>query len=243
MVNKTFIFDMDDTLVHTHYLFSRAKSDFVKFVADTLGPRAPDIMDILKMHEKMDVELTNTLGFKIERFPTSLSRTYLDISQKLNESDSDRDNHASQAYKIGEDVFDEKFWHKDLVSNAIMALNFLLTQGDELFLITTGDYKIQQKKIEHYNLSFWFRNNIDIVSCGKKEKIDAICSSRDKRNTWFVGNSVKSDIVPSLEAGIGAIYIPFETWAYENHTLDNVDKSRLIKLDEIGLIPEIYFNL
>jgi FMN phosphatase YigB (HAD superfamily) len=123
---------------------------------------------------------------------------------------------------------------------ARQTLNFLSKKDDELFLLTAGDPKIQEKKLEFYNLQKWFGDKIFIVPHHKKEKLVEIVSKKNPNNTWFVGNSARSDIAPSLEIGIGAIHIPQDTWAYDKHELDNVDKTRLITIKEIGEIPRIY---
>jgi putative hydrolase of the HAD superfamily len=67
-----------------------------------------------------------------------------------------------------------------------------------------------------------------------------LAEERDSKKVWFVGNSAKSDIAPALEIGIGAVYIPQETWAYDNHSLNNLDQSRLVTLTNIKEILEVY---
>jgi putative hydrolase of the HAD superfamily len=54
----------------------------------------------------------------------------------------------------------------------------------------------------------------------------------------MVGNSVKSDIRPALEAGAWAVHVPFElTWALE-HAETPEDHPRFRALSDLGgLIP------
>ncbi len=242
-MNKTFIFDLDDTLIFNQHYYSLAQINFARYVFDTLGPRAPNAQVILNLEVKNDLKNVPKMGFSKERFPTSFADTYRQISKRLGESPQQREKHAQEAYNLGAKVFDSNMWLPDLVPGALCTLEFLVNQKDELFLLTTGDKEIQRKKIEKYELSTWFGNNINIVPHHKKERIIEISTGKTIHNVWFIGNSAKSDISPSLEVGIGAIYVPQETWEYECHDLDKVDKTHLITLKEIGEIPKIYPSL
>ncbi len=65
----------------------------------------------------------------------------------------------------------------------------------------------------------------------KKSKLEA-------SKSWAVGNSVKSDIKPAMQAGLKAIWIPHtETWAYENDTEPN--SSNFYKVSSLSQILEI----
>ncbi|MEI7719171.1 MAG: HAD family hydrolase [archaeon] len=242
-MNKTFIFDLDDTLTFNQHYYSLAQMEFARYIFETLGPKAPNAQVILNLEVKNDLESVQKMGFAKERFPTSFAETYRQISEKMDESPKQREKHILEAYTIGAKVFDSNAWLPDLVPGALYTLEFLVQQKDDLFLLTTGDEEIQRKKVEKYSLSNWFGDNINIVPHHKKERIAEIATGKDKRNVWFVGNSAKSDIAPSLEVGIGAIYIPQETWAYECHDLDKADKTHLVTLKEIGEIPRKYSSL
>lgn len=240
-MKRNFIFDMDDTLNFNQHYYSLAQIEFAKYIFDTLGPRAPNAQVVLNLEVKNDLEGVQKLGFAKERFPTSFADTYRQISEKMNESPADREKHAQEAYAIGASVFNSKTWIKHLIPGAKDTLDFLVEQGDELHLLTTGDETVQNKKIDFYQLSNWFpQKRIHIVPHHKKERIAEISANKDRRNTWFVGNSAKSDIAPALEVGIGAIYVPQETWAYECHDLDKADKTRLVTIPQISDIISIY---
>jgi putative hydrolase of the HAD superfamily len=52
----------------------------------------------------------------------------------------------------------------------------------------------------------------------------------DPEQTWMIGNSPKSDINASLDAGLNAVFIPHEmTWSLEHAEISNAD-GRLIVL-------------
>ncbi|TMD25271.1 MAG: hydrolase, partial [Chloroflexi bacterium] len=51
------------------------------------------------------------------------------------------------------------------------------------------------------------------------------------KHTWMVGNSPRSDINPSLAAGLNAVYIPHpHTWRLEHEEVQNTGEGRLLML-------------
>jgi putative hydrolase of the HAD superfamily len=54
----------------------------------------------------------------------------------------------------------------------------------------------------------------------------------------MIGNSMKSDVLPAIEAGLWGIHIPYHiTWAHE-HAEPPADSPRFAKLEAIGEVPE-----
>lgn len=240
MAKRLIGFDLDDTLIFTQHYYSLAQSDFVKFVIESLGPRSPNAPTIIRIAEEKDMEGVRTKGFLMERFPTSFAETYIEIARKMGISERKIKSGAREAYRIGEQVFQTEHWIPHLVPGAISVLDFLQERGDDLFILTTGDPRVQNVKLEFYGLNKWFNEQMFVVPHHKKEKMEEIIGSRDKRSVWFVGNSARSDIKPALELGIGAIYIPQETWTYDTHDLTQLGTTRLNEIRRIGLLPKLY---
>jgi len=243
MVNKLIGFDLDDTLMYNHHYYSLALAEFVKHTITTLGPKTPNIDNILELQSNKDISAVKINGFSMERFPTSCAETYLEIAKTIGTNEQKAKEGARQAYEIGNQVFDSNYWITELMPDAKETLDYIKANGDELFLLTAGDPRVQNKKLEFYGLSKWFGKQMHVVPHHKKEKLIEIITGRDKKDVWFIGNSAKSDIAPALEIGIGAVYIPQETWAYDKHDLALVNQSRLVTLDEIGEIPIAYSSI
>jgi putative hydrolase of the HAD superfamily len=239
-MDKTFIFDLDDTLIYNQHYYSLAQIEFARFIFDKLGPRAPNAQTVLNLEVEKDIALVKSKGFLKDRFPTSFAETYKQISERMGENPDLRERHSQEAYNLGERVFDSKTWYTNLVPGAIDTLDFLVNQKDELVILTTGDESVQTDKLRFYELDRWFGDRMHVVPHHKKEKMKELAEERDSKKVWFVGNSAKSDIAPALEIGIGAVYIPQETWAYDNHSLNNLDQSRLVTLTNIKEILEVY---
>jgi putative hydrolase of the HAD superfamily len=148
-------------------------------------------------------------------------------------------------------AFDERAWIKaGLVPGAKETLDFLAMQGDELMLLTKGDYDIQRRKLIATGCNRWFGGisdeRVQIVSRKDQEIFDKVVGDRDKSRIWAVGNSAKSDVIPALRAGLKVIYIPQESWAYEKHDHDDpilTDNPRLVTFDKIIRIKEKYDSL
>ena len=110
----------------------------------------------------------------------------------------------------------------------------------QLVLATKGDITDQQRKIDASGLERYF-SDIEIMA-DKKEKDYVDLFKRigaPAGNCLMVGNSMVSDIIPALNAGAKAAYIPFHvTWQYEQHqqSESGIESPNYVKL---GTIKEL----
>ena len=87
----------------------------------------------------------------------------------------------------------------------------------ELMVITKGDLRDQEVKIERSGLARYFRH-VEIVSDKHRANYEVLLRRHAIAPEQFlmVGNSLRSDILPVLELGAHAVYIPYHlTWAHE----------------------------
>ncbi|GIS36904.1 MAG: hypothetical protein Ct9H90mP8_3240 [Pseudomonadota bacterium] len=85
-------------------------------------------------------------------------------------------------------------------------------------LITKGDLIDQETKIARSGLSDYF-NSIEIISEKNVPAYQKIPEKHQIQPERFlmVGNSIRSDILPVLEMGGTAVYVPYEIdWAHEH---------------------------
>lgn len=213
-MNKHFIFDYDDTLAWNLHDYSYPKIELQKFIIDKLGHHAPECSIILKIEEEIDANNVKNYGFSKIRFPTSFKNTYMKIRK---DAGLDKDPKGEvDAFNIGLKAFNVSKYHfKGLVKGAKETLDYLTSQKDELILLTKGDKDIQWSKIESTEVKKWFGEKIHIVDMKNPGIIHHIVENRDKSKVYHVGNSVRSDAEPALEAGINMILIPYETWLFE----------------------------
>lgn len=245
MVKKRFLFDLDDTLMWNLHDYSQPILDFAKLVIDRVGPRAPDIPTIINLQAEIDtnrvkqwIPLGN--GFSKKRFPTSMAETYKKICEPLGIVDLEGEE---MSYEIGTQAFSMKRWkNQGLVPGAEAVIKYLGEKGDELILLTKGDMEVQEMKISANNLESKF-DEIHIVPTKNSEVVESYIGDRDKANVWHIGNSKKSDVLPAIEAKIGIIYIPMETWKYEKEHAEVPKYDRLITLNKISQIMSVYDRL
>ena len=241
-MDKLFIFDYDDTLAENLIYYTRAKLKFVLFTAEALGPNAPDPISVLKLQEEIDVANVPKYGFAKERFPTSMTQAYKAICERTGVSPSEQA--MTQAYAIGEEAFVHKGYRNNgLMPGVMKTLDFLRQQGDELMLYTKGDEEIQWSKINATGVKRWFGENIHVVADKDADGVRRIVGDHDPLRVWKIGNGLKSDVYPALEAGIGAIYVPWETWAFERQHSGEPDHPRYVKLPAIEDMVDRYSTL
>lgn len=230
-MNKTFIFDYDDTLAWNQHDYSYAQVEFLKWVLDTLGQKAPDAQTILNMEVQIDKEAVTTMGFGMERFPSSFTETYRRMRKGAGLSEDAEGE--QKAYELGMLAFNEdRYRQRGLVEGAEEVLDFLVEKKDELILLTKGDERVQLKKVHANYLTSWFKE-IHIVERKNERTIEDVVGSRNKELVWHVGNSIRSDVEPALKAGIKMIYIPCETWAYEREHNGVPESGRLWQFEKI----------
>jgi putative hydrolase of the HAD superfamily len=105
-----------------------------------------------------------------------------------------------------------------------------LAQDYPLMVITKGDLRDQEAKVARSGLQTYFRH-IEIVSDKTPEAYAAILRRHGIPPARFlmVGNSLRSDILPVIELGGYAVYVPYETtWA----------PSRSIRARAAGTFPD-----
>jgi len=242
---KTFIYDLDDTLMYNLHDYFQPILDFTQMVVKMVGPRAPDIPTIINLQSKIDSNmvkawLPENRGFVKERFPTSLQRTYREICTPLGIIDKKGED---LAYKIGTQAFDMERWKaQGLAEGAMESIEYLKSKGDELILMTKGDPEVQQMKISANNLELIFKKRY-IVPTKNKEILYSALNGQKLENVWHIGNSIKSDILPAIDAKIGAIYVPLETWEFEKEHKPLPAYDRFFKINTLSEIKNIYHKL
>ena len=177
-------------------------------------------------------------GFSMERFPSSLARCYQNLCQ-MGYGAYDNGT-AQQIYTIGMTAFDHENYKKHgLVPGARKALNFLRKRKDELILITKGDRRVQQSKIDALELGAWFKKML-IVDDKPPSLFEEIKKSFPGQPIFSVGNSFSSDIRPAIAGGVKGIFIPYFTWKAENIEPGECDPQMILTIPSIREIARLY---
>lgn len=195
--------DADDTLWHNERLFFTTQSRFRDLLA---SPHDPDLIDQrLYATEKRNLQ---HFGYGVKGFVLSMIETAIELSDR-----SITAGHIQEIIDMGREMLDAPIELLDGVADTVTAL----AGSYKLMLLTKGDLFDQETKLARSGLGEHF-SAIEIVS----EKDARTYASIMKRHACepgrfvMVGNSLKSDVLPALEAGGAAVHIPHElTWAHE----------------------------
>lgn len=102
-----------------------------------------------------------------------------------------------------------------------------------IVLLTKGDTDDQLGKVARSGLRRHL-HQVDVVPEKDPEAYQDVLRRHgaDPSRSWMVGNSPKSDILPALAAGLGAVFIPHPaTWSLEIAELPAPDTPRYLVLD------------
>jgi putative hydrolase of the HAD superfamily len=215
-MRQTLIFDADDTLWENNVIFERVVDDFISWVAHpTLEPAA--IRAILAEIEDANI-VAHGYGSRV--FLRSLAECFTHLTE--------RPIGAAERARLADFTARFTSGQVELLPAVADVLDELATRHD-LFLMTKGASDEQQRKIDASGLAKHF-SGVDIVPTKDPETYRRVVASRglDRRSTWMIGNSPKSDIIAARAAGLRAVFIPNEnTWVHEHAELDSSDSGIL----------------
>ena len=108
-----------------------------------------------------------------------------------------------------------------------------------LVLVTKGDLLHQESKLAASGLGDLF-SGIEIVSDKKADTFRALFKRHgiDAHRTVMAGDSMRSDILPALEAGAWAAFIPQDgAWSHETAAAPDTHP-RFVQLERLGQLPD-----
>jgi putative hydrolase of the HAD superfamily len=221
---QTLIFDADDTLWENNVLFERVIDAYLDWLAHPTLDRAAAraVLD--------EVERANVVvhGYGTASFLRSLH----DCFERL----SERPASTAEAREIEELAAALVFDKVELVPGVAETLSALGTRH-ELLLLTKGGPDEQQRKIDASGLAHHFRS-VHIVAEKEAATYRELVAKQNLMppQTWMIGNSPRSDILPARAAGLGAVFIPNpHTWVLEHDELDHTDDRVL----HLNAFPEL----
>lgn len=204
---RAIVFDGDDTLWQTEHLYDEARSQ-AREIIEGAGLDG----DTWEARERLiDVENVDRFGHAIDRFPTSCVEAYEEVCLAAGVA---VDNALRQEIdSVARKVFERR---APLMNGARETLSELRSRGYSLALLTKGDPPVQALRIEQSELRDLF-DLIEIVEEKTPESILSVLRQLDiaPSEAITVGNSMRSDILPSLAAGVTPVWIDAHVWEYE----------------------------
>jgi len=224
-------FDADDTLWHNESLYTTAQARFRQILAPYCCAERAD----QKLYE---TEIRNLVcyGYGIKAFALSMIEASIELSNGRITSQEIQQLLDLAKGMLAADV--------QLVEHAQSTV-CRLSASYPLMIITKGDLRDQEAKVERSGLRPYFRY-IEIVADKTREAYAAILARHNLAPERFlmVGNSLRSDILPVVALGGRAVHIPYHTtWAHEHVIPSEAERQGYIELEHLGLLPELVEEL
>ena len=223
---KTVGLDADDTLWHNEKLFREAEQNFVQLLGHCADKEIIESTLFLTIARNLGL-----YGYGFKSFTLSMIETASHVYNEAIPSSK-----MKEIISLGQSLMDKPVNLIDGVVEVLEALH----KNYRLLLISKGDLVEQGRKLEKSGLKSYF-DAIEIVSHKDKTVYEELLKrNRVNMNEFvMVGNSLKSDILPALEAGAYAIYIPYDiTWVHEMADEPD-DNGRYFKVEKLSDLPEL----
>ena len=191
-------FDADDTLWENETFYRMTQAKFADLLADFADPDHLD--NHLVALERRNLKLH---GYGIKGFTLSLIETAIEVTDGRVPTSI-----IQEILKNGQELLTHPLDLIDGVQDVVASL----AQSHRLVLITKGDLFDQERKLAQSGLAEFF-DAVEIVS----EKNQSVYTRAFGQSpAMMVGNSLKSDVIPAIEAGAWGIHVPHDLeWILE----------------------------
>ena len=221
-------FDADDTLWINEPYYLETEKQFCQLLQDYHNSES-----ISKELFKTEMQNLDIYGFGAKSFVLSMIETTLKITEKENAG-----HYIDKVLQLGKELIHKPLVLLDKVEDTLKSLK---EKGYKLILATKGDLLDQERKLRNSGLEEYF-HHIEIMSNKKEEDYRKLIAHMDIKAEEFImiGNSLKSDILPVINIGGQAIYIPYHTvWLHEQIDEDSIENNNFHKAESISEAPLI----
>jgi putative hydrolase of the HAD superfamily len=217
-------FDADDTLWENETFFHLTQERFTTLLADYADK--DHLAERLLAAERRNI---GHYGFGVKGFVLSMIETALDVT------DDKLPNHVIRnLLEAGQDMLNHPVHLLPGVAQTLDTLSY----DYDFYLITKGDLLHQERKLAQSNLAALFEG-VEIVSDKNTQTYRSIFTKYglDPARVVMVGNSLKSDILPAIEAGAWGVFVPYHlSWGLE-HAQEPENESRYGRIESLSDLP------
>jgi putative hydrolase of the HAD superfamily len=218
-------FDGDDTLWHNERSYREGRERFQRVLASAgLDLSQDEIEACVNRTEQANLDY---YGYGVSSFVLSLIETAIDLTGGRISGRDMRDLIEMAKHMLSEEI--ELF---DSARDAVDGLGAMYP----LMLITKGDLLHQTSKLERSGLRPCFRH-VEVVSHKTADTYTQILKRHGVHPDRFlmVGNSLRSDVLPVIEAGGWAVHVPAAlSWAHEHAEVPDSARPRVFELETLG---------
>jgi len=206
---QTLLFDADDTLWENNIYFERAIAAFISY----LDHRVHTAEEVREHLNKVERATISRHGYGLKSFRRSLVTCFEELTQAPVSEEKHR-----RIVSFAESIAEQEI---ELLPGVAETLP-KLAERHRLHMITKGDPDEQTDKLERSGLRPYFEE-VEILAEKSEAAYRALIEQHgfDRGSTWMIGNSPRSDINPTLAAGLNAVFIPHHfTWVLEHEVLE-----------------------
>lgn len=230
MTLTTIGFDADDTLWQNETFFRLTQTRFAELLADHADPA--DLGARLLAAERRNL---GHYGYGVKGFVLSMIETAIEVTDARVPAPV-----IARIMAHGREMLRHPI---DLLPHARDCIE-ALSGRYRLVLITKGDLLDQERKLAQSGLGDLF-DAVEIVS----EKTAPVYTRIFARHgdgaarAMMVGNSMKSDVIPAIDAGGWGVFVPHDlTWELESAE-PPLGAARFRQLADLGALPDLVEEL
>lgn len=200
----TIAFDADDTLWENEQFFRMTQERFAALLADFTEP--DHLSERLLAAERRNL---GAYGFGIKGFVLSMIETAIEVTEERVPASV-----IQELISAGQEMLRHPIHLLDGVEDTVGAL----AEDYEILLVTKGDLLDQERKLAQSGLGDLF-DGIEVVSAKTPTVYSTIFARHNvaPERAMMVGNSMKSDVIPPIEAGAWGVFVPHNfTWEIEH---------------------------
>jgi putative hydrolase of the HAD superfamily len=223
-------FDADDTLWQNEAFFRLTQDRFSRLLADHAAP--DHLAERLEAAERRNL---GHYGFGVKGFTLSMIETAIEVTDGRVPAAV-----IAEIIAAGREMLEHPI---ELLPHARAVVTALAAEY-RVILVTKGDLLDQERKLAQSGLGDLFQA-VEIVSHKTEAAYRAIFARHGTGadQAMMVGNSLKSDVIPPLEAGAWGVHVPHGlTWALEAAD-PPVGHRRFHVIDDLGQLPALVSSL
>ncbi|WP_269063004.1 HAD family hydrolase [Seohaeicola saemankumensis] len=227
MQNLTTIgFDADDTLWQNERFFRLTQERFADLLRDHTD--ADHLMQRLLAAERRNL---GQYGFGIKGFVLSMIETAIEVTEQRVPASA-----IAELIAAGQDMLRHPI---ELLPHAREAVE-AIAASHKVLLITKGDLMDQERKLAQSGLGDLF-DEVEIVSSKTRAVYETLFARHGDgaARAMMVGNSMRSDVVPVIDAGGWGVHVPHGLeWDIEMAPPPTGAK-RFLELADLGALPDL----
>ncbi|MEI4489390.1 HAD family hydrolase [Mameliella alba] len=226
---QTIGFDADDTLWHNERFFVLTQERFADLLRDYA--EKDHLAERLIEAERRNI---GHYGFGVKGFVLSMIETAIEVTEGRVPASV-----ISDLMAAGRDMLALPI---ELLPHAQEAVE-AVADTHRVLLITKGDLLHQERKLAQSGLGDLF-DGVEIVSDKQPDTYARIFGALPggAGAAMMVGNSMKSDVVPAIEAGAWGVHVPHDlAWALEH--AEPPEAPRFRTLSDLGDLPGLVHEI